>query len=162
MVSLNSKQILKFWKKVIKNENFDECWTWKGSICKRHGYGKFRVGNRVMNSHRVIWEHFFGPVPPKMVVRHFKCRNRLCVNVSHMRLGTSRDNWEDSVRDGTARPFVSGYDSRRFVPQKGVKRPEQSAALKVYWARRKALAHPEVKNFDNPSDSLLEGVSDLV
>ena len=52
MVFQNEKQEARFWKKVAKTNNPDECWNWTGSYCPDSGYGKFRVGSRIWNVHQ--------------------------------------------------------------------------------------------------------------
>ena len=42
-------------------------------------------------SHRVIWEHFNGPIPVDMVIDHL-CRTRRCVNPDHMEIVTRGEN----------------------------------------------------------------------
>lgn len=120
MVFTNVEQEAAFWEKVQMGNDYDDCMIWTGAFCPSSGYGKFRIGKRIWNTHRLIWEHSYGkPLGNKLVVRHVKCRNRLCVNVRHLEIGTYRDNWLDSVRDGTAKPFRKGHTpwnkGKRFV-----------------------------------------------
>lgn len=55
------------------------CWVWNATK-DRHGYGRYR--GRM--AHRVIWEIERGAVPYGLLLDH-TCRNRLCVNPSHLR-----------------------------------------------------------------------------
>jgi HNH endonuclease len=78
----------------------ESCWFWTGSK-DRGGYGQFSLGNtpsgrmpasttlegRNARAHRVAWEFAFGPIPKQSDVVH-SCRNRECVNPSHLRLDT--------------------------------------------------------------------------
>ena len=110
MVFTKVSQEKSFWSMVEKSDYEDGCWLWKGAFCPDSGYGKFRVGKRIWNTHRLIFEHAYGALPAgHNVVRHCYCRNRLCVRLSHLKSGTWRDNWQDSVRDGTAKPFRAGH-----------------------------------------------------
>jgi len=71
-----------------------KCYPWTGFIAK-NGYGMIHVKRHHKEynliAHRVIYEGVFGPIPEGMTVDHI-CRNRACVNPSHMRLLTSREN----------------------------------------------------------------------
>jgi hypothetical protein len=91
----------RFWK-YVDRRGIDECWPWTGT--GSNGYGTIGPGGRRASkvpAHRVSWEIHNGPIPivddagsHGIVVRH-KCNNRLCVNPSHLRLGTQADNVKD-------------------------------------------------------------------
>lgn len=75
----------KFWAKV---ERTATCWNWTGSLS--HGYGRHNQAK----AHRVAYELTNGPIPPDREIDH-KCRNRACVNPSHLRLVTRKQNEEN-------------------------------------------------------------------
>lgn len=66
------------------------CWEWRHSFTSA-GYGKFRVDDRWLLSHRVSYEINVGPIPDGLQIDH-KCRNRKCVNPAHMEPVTQREN----------------------------------------------------------------------
>ena len=66
------------------------CWNWDGSI-GGNGYGVARVGRSSTSAHRFIYEQEVGPIPPGLEPDHL-CRNRGCVNPSHMELVTHAEN----------------------------------------------------------------------
>lgn len=75
----------------------DGCWEWTGPR-NRDGYGHFSYqvdpGNRrrrTSMAHRLIYEHYVGPIPPGLTLDHM-CRNRGCVNPLHLRPMTLRAN----------------------------------------------------------------------
>jgi hypothetical protein len=84
-----------FWCHVEKSVG---CWLWKGSItasgygqtsyCPSHGVYKS------IRAHRVSWIIHFGEIPEGMCVCH-ACDTPLCVNPSHLWLGTSEQNTAD-------------------------------------------------------------------
>jgi hypothetical protein len=77
----------RFWSKVDKSGS---CWLWlagKGS----HGYGMFDAGYGMTCAHRVAYELVIGDIPAGLELDHL-CRNRVCVNPSHLEPVTSQEN----------------------------------------------------------------------
>lgn len=89
----------RFWSKVIKG-GADECWNWTANT-NIHGYGSFcKVsGESPVGAHRVSWELTNGSIVDDQCVLH-RCDNRLCVNPSHLFLGSHQDNSTDMVQKG--------------------------------------------------------------
>ena len=79
----------RFWMKVTKTEG---CWEWVGAK-DTAGYGAFNFKGRVRGSHRVAWELMRGDIPEGMFIDHL-CHNPACVNISHLRLATPKQNVE--------------------------------------------------------------------
>lgn len=85
----------RFWKKV-RILSPDECWEWLASKNK-YGYGKSCLNGKDCPAHRVAYQLTFGPMAKGMVIDH-TCRNRGCVNPSHLRQVTPYQNLtENSV-----------------------------------------------------------------
>jgi hypothetical protein len=74
------------------------CWKWQGSISP-NGYGTLGtpLSRQTRSAHRVYFEKINGPVELGFELDHL-CRNRWCVNPSHMEVVTRRVN----VRRGLA------------------------------------------------------------
>ena len=70
-------------------ERNGECLEWTG--CKSRGYGKLRVGGKMIAAHRYAWERVNGPSPRDAELDHI-CHNRACVNVEHLRPATRAQN----------------------------------------------------------------------
>ena len=83
-----------FWEKVNKT---DTCWLWTGARCGRDKrYGAFSTNNTTGMAHRYSYETFVGPIHDGMHIDHV-CRNTLCVNPSHLRLATNKQNHENLI-----------------------------------------------------------------
>lgn len=76
----------------------DDCWLWKGAV-SGNGYGLFTVREKNISAHRFSYESVVGAIPYGLMVCH-SCDNRICVNPSHLFLGSSRDNHMDMQRKG--------------------------------------------------------------
>jgi hypothetical protein len=103
----------RFWLKVRKTEG---CWEWVGGKFT-DGYGRF--ANRA--AHRAAWEIENGEIPKGMHILH-RCNNPGCVRVSHLYLGTDRENADDRIATGKRkRHCVWGHEfteenTKRYGP----------------------------------------------
>jgi len=105
----------KFWSRVDPS---GDCWIWQGGQYHK-GYGVFstgtwRKGNRQrFTAHRFAWEFENGSIPTGMSVLH-RCDNPPCVRLSHLFLGTVKDNQQDMSYKGRGR---NGRTERTHCPQ---------------------------------------------
>jgi hypothetical protein len=131
----------RFWSKVNKAGHVPEhrkelgpCWLWTGCVVAR--YGQISLGHphtrgsKRWKAHRFSWELHRGPVPDGLVVRH-QCDNCLCVNPSHLELGTQKQNVHDGIRRGRRNAWgiqklnpddvrVIRAQAARGIPQKDI------------------------------------------
>lgn len=79
----------RFWAKVdVRGE--DDCWLWTAALATG-GYGLYGVDQRMKLCHRFAYELLVGPIPDGLQIDHL-CRNRRCVNPSHLEPVTCREN----------------------------------------------------------------------
>lgn len=92
------------------------CILWLGEE-SHNGYGRFRSGGRRIAAHRYAWIKEHGEIPAGLMVCH-KCDTPQCVNVSHLFLGTCRENKLDSVSKGRhSRGRVASLARAKFTPE---------------------------------------------
>jgi hypothetical protein len=66
------------------------CVEWTGSK-SQVGYGWFSWNSKAVLAHRWIYEAAYGPIPADRVIDHL-CRNRACVNISHLECVSMAEN----------------------------------------------------------------------
>lgn len=66
------------------------CWEWLLAKAQ-NGYGRVRVGGVQKAAHRVEYEKIHGTIPDGLEIDHL-CRNKGCVNPSHLEAVSHREN----------------------------------------------------------------------
>lgn len=92
-------------------ESKEDCveWPWARTGM---GYGCVWDGknNKWKSVHRAAYEAAYGPIPKGLVVRH-KCDNKACFELTHLELGTQKENVGDSIARGTFPSSARKLDS---------------------------------------------------
>ena len=90
----------------------DGCWDWGGTV-HANGYGIISSGRKRMLAHRWSYEHHVGPIPDGLVIDHL-CRNRKCVNPSHLEPVTGLENLRRglgyALQNGMRRSCINGHE----------------------------------------------------
>ena len=92
----------------------DDCWKWRGTV-GAGGYGVIKTSLGVEKAHRLSYRIHFGEIPKGEHVLH-SCDNPICVNPSHLRVGSRSDNmqemWDKKRHPKTARKLDSETEKR--------------------------------------------------
>ena len=84
------------------------CWNWTGT-CQANGYSTFAIAGKTVRGHRWSYEHFVAQIPDGLEIDHL-CRNRKCVNPSHLEPVTRKENRRRAMRSHC----VNGHE---FTPE---------------------------------------------
>ena len=96
------------------------CLIWTGGQ-NGAGYGQMRADGKNVLAHRWAYEHAHGLIPSGMQVDHV-CHNRACVEPSHLRLATPKQNAEHKIQ--------ARMDSRTGV--RGVRAGKREGKWRAY------------------------------
>lgn len=77
----------RFWSKVNKTEG---CWQWTAAI-DNTGYGVININKKKAYAHRIVFYLTSTIIPEGLVCDHL-CRNRSCVNPTHIEFVTRGEN----------------------------------------------------------------------
>jgi len=103
----------RFWKKVDKSA---DCWIWQGNTAK-NGYGLYSIRQEhTWMAHRFAYTDTNGDIPAGIQLDHI-CHNRACVNPSHLRPVTNKQNNENPA--GLRSDSTSGYRGVTFEKKTG-------------------------------------------
>lgn len=107
----------RFWAKVNKTDNIEDCWEWFGRARSKFGYGRIKFENKIVSTHRLSWMMFNNnyEITSKDFVCH-KCDNPKCVNPHHLFLGDDSINMKDAVSKNRVKPpknpFLKGREPK--------------------------------------------------
>jgi hypothetical protein len=88
------------------------CWNWTGAVTSA-GYGNFWDGNKYVGAHRFGYLLWKGDIEHGNHLDHL-CRNRLCINPSHLEVVSCRTNvlrWKSfSAKYSKQTSCLNGHD----------------------------------------------------
>lgn len=113
----------RFWSKVDFSSIMD-CWPWAGTASD--GYGVFMIKSKYILAHRISYLALVGPISG--INLDHKCRNRRCVNPTHLRPATHKQNGEN----------------------RGLNRNNTSGARGVFWSKQRNRWKGQVVHNGNP------------
>ena len=89
---------------MAKVEHQGDCLVFTGKLRRGYGLTSEQVDGRTRDrlAHRVVYEHHNGPIPDGLFILH-SCDNPPCVEISHLRAGTVRENAADMVERARGR-----------------------------------------------------------
>lgn len=103
-----------FWSNV-KVGSPDECWEWQRGRADT-GYGRATIDGVAVFAHRHAYTVTKGAIPEGMFICHH-CDNRVCVNPSHLFVGTQQDNMRDKVSKGRANPACGEENGKTYLAE---------------------------------------------
>lgn len=84
----------RFWPKVDQSSGPTGCWLWTAAISEDDGYGRLGIDGQGRLAHRISYELATGrKIEAGVDIDHI-CFNRICVNPSHLRPVTRKQNNE--------------------------------------------------------------------
>lgn len=81
-----------------RTKTIGDCTIWTGSL-DSSGYGKIVFNNKLIGTHRLSYQLFYGPIPNKKLICH-RCDNRKCIRPEHLFIGTHSENTKDAWTKG--------------------------------------------------------------
>lgn len=134
----------RFWAMVDKRGP-DDCWMWQGDTTNS-GYGRLRIDDHTISTHRYSYELHFGPIPEGLGVLH-KCDNRPCCNPNHLFTGTALDNNQDMIQKGRQRqPSGANHPFAKLSPEdvQEIRQLEQSGVPQSILALRYGVGRSQI------------------
>ncbi len=66
------------------------CWEWTGALSSDN-YGRFKLGGKCVQTHRLAFEHWRGQIAGDLVIDHICCNSKCC-NPMHLEVVSQQVN----------------------------------------------------------------------
>lgn len=106
---------------VVEDRGYETaCWIWTMTLTPK-GYGRMwsPERGRLVSAHRHFYEHFVGPIPDDLQIDHL-CRQRACVNPTHLEVVTQFVNQQRGANAKLTREQANEIHRRGSVGDRGV------------------------------------------
>jgi predicted XRE-type DNA-binding protein len=116
---IDSKEI---WSRILKKVKRSEsgCLEWTGTRTTGWGgYGYIRINKKMFLAHRVSYSIHTGEIPNKILVCH-RCDNPICIEPSHLFLGTDQENIDDMMSKGRQKSTARTSNGRAKLSEEDV------------------------------------------
>ena len=123
-------------KNAIIPEDKTACWLYPKLIMK--GYGHLYVNGKKYPAHRFSYEYHNEPINNDLLYVCHRCDVRLCINPSHLFLGTHQDNMRDMLIKGRNRHKLS-LDNIKSIKLKLQNRESDSNIAKEFFVKRDTI-----------------------
>jgi hypothetical protein len=84
-------------KEIAWSINENGCWICTSHKPNTYGYPQRRCDGKFRMISHIMYEKYIGEIPKGMLICH-TCDNPICINPSHLFVGTSQDNTNDKVK----------------------------------------------------------------
>lgn len=139
------KGVDRFWLKVDKSAGKDGCWRWTGPRF-RNGAALLYTGKGNTGARRFIWTETNGDPGKQLVLA--TCNDQLCMNPSHLFLGTHIDKARQARESGTTervRQKNASHAKRRAGSAMPPPRRSAQPARRRHPSRPKTAPVPDVR-----------------
>ena len=97
MIKLN--KVSKQGRNIVLEEQENGCIKCLSHCTDKDGYVRIKYKGKQDRLFRVLYQEKHGEIPKGMVLRHL-CNNAWCVNVEHLKVGTQKENCQDTIACG--------------------------------------------------------------
>lgn len=129
----------------VNRDSRTGCWNWTGATRTDGRYGILGLAGKFWLAHRAAWFLFKGKHPRAHCVCH-TCDNGLCVNPSHLFLGTQGDNVRDMENKRRAKHPAGEKHGRSKLSWKDVRKMRRLHKSGMA-TRAIARLYPQVSGF---------------